>query len=59
LAVFAVALRHIAKYPTPRAMMADNDLALSRVLEVVLKSPRWKSLSIPRSIPKRIWLESH
>jgi hypothetical protein len=40
-------------------MMADNDLALGRVLEVVLKSPQWKSLSIPRSIPKRIWLESH
>ncbi len=30
------------KYPTPRAMMADNDLALGRVVEAVSKSPQWK-----------------
>jgi DNA-binding beta-propeller fold protein YncE len=30
------------QYPTPRAMMADNDLALGRVVEAVSKSPQWK-----------------
>jgi DNA-binding beta-propeller fold protein YncE len=34
------------KYPTPRAMMADNDLALGRVVEVVSKSPQWKETCI-------------
>ncbi len=29
--------------PTPRAMMADNDLALGRMVEAVSKSPYWKS----------------
>jgi hypothetical protein len=41
-----MALRHILKYLTPRAMMADSDLALGRVLEAVSKSPRWKETSI-------------
>jgi DNA-binding beta-propeller fold protein YncE len=31
------------KYPTPRAMMADNDLALGRIVEAVSNSPQWKS----------------
>jgi DNA-binding beta-propeller fold protein YncE len=34
------------KYPTPRAMMADNDLALGRVVEAVSRSPQWKSTCI-------------
>jgi YVTN family beta-propeller protein len=34
------------KYPTPRAMMADNDLALGRVIEAVSKSPAWKETCI-------------
>jgi DNA-binding beta-propeller fold protein YncE len=34
------------KYPTPRAMMADNDLALGRVVEAVSKSPQWKETCI-------------
>ena len=29
-------------YPTPRAMVADNDLALGRVVEAISKSPYWK-----------------
>jgi len=29
--------------PTPRAYMADNDLALGRIIEAVTKSPVWKS----------------
>jgi DNA-binding beta-propeller fold protein YncE len=29
--------------PTPRAYMADNDLALGRVIEALSKSPFWKS----------------
>jgi YVTN family beta-propeller protein len=29
--------------PTPRAYMADNDLALGRVIEAVTKSPFWES----------------
>jgi DNA-binding beta-propeller fold protein YncE len=33
-------------YPTPRAMMADNDLALGRIVEAVSKSPQWKSTCI-------------
>jgi DNA-binding beta-propeller fold protein YncE len=33
-------------YPSPRAMMADNDLALGRVVEAVSKSPQWKETCI-------------
>ncbi len=29
-------------YPTPRAMVADNDLALGRVVEAISTSPYWK-----------------
>lgn len=29
-------------YPTPRAMVADNDLALGRVVEAISQSPYWK-----------------
>src|SRR5918994_1267400 len=29
-------------YPTPRAMVADNDLALGRVVEAIAASPYWK-----------------
>src|SRR4029434_3518616 len=29
-------------YPTPRAMVADNDLALGRVIEAISTSPYWK-----------------
>lgn len=35
-----------AKYPTPRAMMADNDLALGRVIDAVSHSPQWKDTCI-------------
>jgi YVTN family beta-propeller protein len=31
-----------ANYPTPRAMVADNDLALGRVVEAISNSPYWK-----------------
>lgn len=34
------------KYPTPRSMMADNDLALGRLVELVSKSPVWKDTCI-------------
>ena len=34
------------RYPTPRAMMADNDLALGRVVEAVSKSPQWRKTCI-------------
>ena len=34
------------RYPTPRAMMADNDLALGRVVEAVSRSPQWKDTCI-------------
>jgi len=33
-------------YPKPQSMMADNDLALGRVVEAVSKSPEWKSTCI-------------
>ena len=33
-------------YPTPRAMMADNDLALGRIVEAVSQSPQWKETCI-------------
>ena len=34
------------KYPTPRAMMADNDLALGRVVEAVSKGDQWKETCV-------------
>jgi DNA-binding beta-propeller fold protein YncE len=34
------------KYPTPRAMMADNDLALGRIVEAVSKSKEWAKTCI-------------
>ena len=33
-------------FPTPRAMAADNDLALGRVVEAISKSPQWKDTAI-------------
>lgn len=33
-------------YPTPRAMVADNDLALGRIVEAVSNSPQWKETCI-------------
>jgi YVTN family beta-propeller protein len=33
-------------YPTPQAMVADNDWALGRVIEAVSKSPYWKDTAI-------------
>jgi YVTN family beta-propeller protein len=33
-------------YPTPRAMMADNDLALGRIVEAVSRSKFWKDTAI-------------
>jgi DNA-binding beta-propeller fold protein YncE len=33
-------------YPKPRSMVADNDLALGRVVEAVSKSPQWKETCI-------------
>jgi DNA-binding beta-propeller fold protein YncE len=32
--------------PTPAAMVADNDLALGRIVETVSKSPAWKETAI-------------
>ena len=32
--------------PTPRAMIADNDLALGRVVEAIANSPYWKDSAI-------------
>jgi len=34
------------KYPTPRAMVADNDLALGQIVEAVSKSKYWKETAI-------------
>jgi hypothetical protein len=34
------------QFPTPRAMMADNDLALGRIVDAVSKSPQWKDTCI-------------
>jgi hypothetical protein len=31
-----------ANYPTPRAMVADNDLALGRIVDAISHSPYWK-----------------
>jgi YVTN family beta-propeller protein len=33
-------------YPTPRAMVADNDLALGRMVEAISKSKFWKETAI-------------
>jgi YVTN family beta-propeller protein len=33
-------------YPTPRAMVADNDLALGRIVEAISKSQFWKDTAI-------------
>ncbi len=33
-------------FPTPRAMLADNDLALGRIVEAVTKSRFWKETAI-------------
>ncbi len=33
-------------WPTPRAYVADNDLALGRVMEGLTKSPFWKDMAI-------------
>jgi YVTN family beta-propeller protein len=35
-----------ANAPTPRAYMADNDLALGRVVEAISRSPFWRSTAI-------------
>lgn len=35
-----------AGYPTPRAMVAENDLALGRVVEAITNSPYWKDSAI-------------
>jgi len=35
-----------ASAPTPRAHMADNDLALGRIIEALSKSPFWKSTAV-------------
>jgi YVTN family beta-propeller protein len=34
------------RYPTPRAMIADNDVALGRVVEAITKSKFWKETCI-------------
>ncbi len=34
------------KYPKPESMMADNDLALGRVVEAITKGPLWKETCI-------------
>src|SRR6266581_1115286 len=36
----------IASDPTPRAMVAENDLALGRVIDRLSRSPAWKSLAL-------------
>lgn len=33
-------------YPKPKCMIADNDLALGRIVEAVSRSPEWKSTCI-------------
>ncbi len=33
-------------YPAPRSMIADNDLALGRIVEAVSHSPQWKNTCI-------------
>ena len=34
------------KYPTPRAMIADNDLALGRIVEFLSTTPIWKDSAV-------------
>jgi len=34
------------RFPTPKAMAADNDLALGRIVEIVSRSPVWKETAI-------------
>ena len=36
----------IPQYPRPRSMVADNDLALGRVVEAISHSPQWKDTCI-------------
>ncbi len=33
-------------YPQPKSMMADNDLALGRVIEAISRSPQWKNTCV-------------
>ena len=33
-------------YPAPKSMMADNDLALGRVVDAISRSPEWKNTCI-------------
>jgi len=35
-----------AEFPKPKSMVADNDLALGRIVEAVSKSPQWKNTAI-------------
>ena len=35
-----------ALHPTPRAMVADNDLALGQVVDRLSRSPAWKSMAL-------------
>jgi YVTN family beta-propeller protein len=35
-----------AGYPTPRAMVAENDVALGRVVEAISNSPYWKDSAV-------------
>ncbi|WP_395094608.1 bifunctional YncE family protein/alkaline phosphatase family protein [Armatimonas sp.] len=35
-----------AEYPKPKSMVADNDLALGRIIEAVSKSSQWKNTAI-------------
>ena len=50
LMVLALPADHTAgtnpKFPTPRAMVADNDLALGRIVEAISKSRFWKNTVI-------------
>lgn len=34
------------EFPKPKSMVADNDLALGRIVEAVSKSPQWKNTAI-------------
>lgn len=50
LSIMALSLDHTSgtrpNTPTPRAMVADNDLALARIIEAVSKSRFWKNTVI-------------
>src|SRR5256712_2079491 len=39
-------LGRVASRPTPRAMVADNDLALGQIVERLSRSPSWSSLAV-------------